>query len=67
MQSADDVEEALLRRISKFVNGLEKQERSCFKEINSYLQRLPVAASEKTLKMTHAEAIKDQFLPKMYQ
>ena len=58
---ADAKEEA----ISKFLDGLEQQERRGFTEIQTYLQRLPVPGSAEIRKMTHAEAIEGQFLPNM--
>ena len=58
---ADAKEEA----ISKFLDGLEQQERRGFTEIQTYLQRLPVPGCAEIRKMTHAEAIEGQFLPNM--
>ncbi len=49
--------------ISKFVDGLERQERRGFTEIQTYLQRLPVPGSAEVREMTHAEAIEGHFLP----
>ena len=46
---------AMEEAISKFLDGLEQQERRGFTEIQTYLQRLPVPGSAEIRKMTHAE------------
>ena len=43
--------------ISKFMEGLEGQERSGFPQIHRLLSRLPVPVQKKTRSMIHAEAI----------
>ena len=51
--------------ISKFVEGLESQERSGFGDIHRLLQGLPVPVTKAIRLMTHAEAIEARFLPNM--
>ncbi len=51
--------------ISKFVEGLEAQELSGFDDIHRLLKGLPVPVTKAIRLMTHAEAIKAQFLPNM--
>jgi hypothetical protein len=48
---ADAMEEA----ISKFVNGLEQQERRGFTESHTYLQRLPVPGSAEMMAVKSAK------------
>ena len=49
--------------ISKFMEGLEGQERSGFPQIHRLLSCLPVPVQKKTRSMTHAEAIEGRYLP----
>jgi hypothetical protein len=58
---ADGMEEA----ISKFLDGLEGQERSGFKGMHSFLAKLPVPVTTETRSMTHAAALEGGFLPEM--
>ena len=58
---AESMEEA----ISKFVDGLEAQERSGFDDIHRLIQRLPLPVTKAIRSMTHAQAIEAQFLPNM--
>jgi hypothetical protein len=51
--------------ISKFVEGLEAQERSGFDDIHRLLKGLPVPVTKAIRVMTHAQAIEAQFLPNM--
>jgi hypothetical protein len=51
--------------IRKFVEGLESQEHSGFDDIHRLLKGLPVPVTKAIRLMTHAEAIKAQFLPNM--
>ena len=56
---AESQEEA----INQFLDGLEGQERTGFKDIHRFLDRLPVPAGKDTRSMTHTEARASQFLP----
>ena len=51
--------------ISKFMEGLQVQERSGFPQIHRLLSRLPVPVQKKTRSMTHTEAIEGRYLPNM--
>jgi hypothetical protein len=51
--------------ISKFMEGLEGQERSGFPQIHRLLSRLPVPVQKKTRSMTHSEALEGRYLPNM--
>ena len=51
--------------ISKFVEGLEAQERSGFDDIHRLLKGLPVPVTKAIRVMTHAQALEAQFLPNM--
>ena len=51
--------------ISKFMEGLQVQERSGFPQIHRLLSRLPVPVQKKTRCMTHTEAIEGRYLPNM--
>jgi chemotaxis methyl-accepting protein methylase len=51
--------------ISKFVEGLEAQERSGFDDTHRLLKGLPVPVTKAIRVMTHAQAIEAQFLPNM--
>ena len=51
--------------ISKFVEGLEAQERSGFDDIHRLLKGLPVPVTKAIRVMKHAQAIEAQFLPNM--
>jgi hypothetical protein len=59
--AAESIEEA----ISKFVDGLESQERSGFDDIHQLIKHLLVPVTKAISLMTHAQAIKAQFLPNM--
>ena len=56
---------AMDEAIGKFLDGLEGQEHSGFKELHSFRATLPVPATKETRSMTHAEAIEGRFLPDM--
>ena len=58
---AGDMEEA----IDKFLDGLDGQERSGFEEMHRFLATLPIPSAKESRCMTHAEAIRGQFLPDM--
>ena len=45
---------AMDEAIGKFLDGLEGQERSGFKELHCFLATLPVPATKETSSMTHA-------------
>ena len=45
--------------ISKFVDGLEQQERRGFRDIHTHIKLLTVPGSAKIQKMTHAKAIEE--------
>ncbi len=47
---------------SKFLDGMEGQERSGFQEMHRFLAKLPVPATKESRGMTHAEAIDGKFL-----
>jgi preprotein translocase subunit SecA len=51
--------------VSKFVEGLEAQERSGFDDTQRLLTGLPVPVTRAIRLMTHAQAIEAQFLPNM--
>ncbi len=51
--------------ISKFVEGLESQERSGFDDIHRLVKGLPLPVTKAIRLMTHAQAIEAQFLPNM--
>ncbi len=48
--------------ISKFMDGMEEQEHGGFKQIDTFLSKLPVPAHTKCRAMTHAVAIEGRFL-----
>ena len=48
-----------------FLDGMEGQDRSGFKDIARYLGQLPVPAGNKTRSMSHANARGCNFLPDM--
>ena len=59
---ADATEEA----ITKFLDGMEGQERSGFKDLHRFLGRLPCPTVEKAGRsMSHKQALHGGFLPKM--
>jgi hypothetical protein len=61
---ATETEEA----ISKFIIGLECQERSCFESLHTLLSKLPVPVAitgTTSSKILHAAALEGGFLPKM--
>jgi hypothetical protein len=49
------------------MDGMEKQEHGCFKQIHTFLSKLPVPVPvpTKCSAMTHAVAIEGRFLPDM--
>ena len=51
--------------ICKFLDGLEGQERSGFKNVHSFLAKLPVPVTKKSRSMTHTQALEGGFLPEM--
>ncbi len=58
---AEGTEEA----ISKFWDGKEEQEHGGFKQMHTFLSKLPVPVHSKCRAMTHAVTIEGQFLPDM--
>ena len=50
---------------NKFMEGLERQERTGFAQIHRLLSRLPVPVQKKSCSMTHAEALEGRYLPDM--
>ena len=59
---AEDMDEA----ITKFLDGLEGQERSGFKDLHRFLGRLPCPDVEKVGRsMSHSEAVEGGFIPTM--
>ena len=51
--------------INMFVDGVESQKRSGFDDIHQLIKHLPVPVTKVISLMTHAQAIKAQFLPNM--
>ena len=49
--------------ICKFLDGLKGQERSGFKNMHSFLAKLPVPVTKKSRSMTHTQALEGGFLP----
>jgi hypothetical protein len=60
---ADDMEEA----ITKFLDGMEGQERSGFKDLHRFLGRVPLPVAKGDRAMLHSEALEGRFIPKMYE
>jgi hypothetical protein len=59
-------EDAMEEAITKFLDGMEGQERSGFKDLHSFLGRLPCPTVEKVGRsMSHKQALQGGFLPKM--
>ena len=58
---ADSMEEA----IGKFLDGLEGQEHSGFKDMHRFLAKLPVPVTTKSSSMSHAAALEAGFLQEM--
>jgi hypothetical protein len=58
---ADDMEEA----ITKFLDGMEGQERSGFKDLHRFLGCLPLPVAKGDRAMLHSEALEGGFIPKM--
>jgi hypothetical protein len=61
--NADDMEEA----ITKFLDGMEGQERSGFKDLHRFLGCLPLPVAKGDRAMLHSEALEGGFIPKMYE
>jgi hypothetical protein len=51
--------------ITKFLDGMEGQERSGFKELHRFLGRLPLPIAKGDRAMLHSEALEGGFIPKM--
>jgi hypothetical protein len=60
---ADDMEEA----ITKFLDGMEGQERSGFKDLHRFLDRVPLPVAKEDSAMLNSEALQGGFIPKMYE
>ena len=58
---ADDMEEA----ITRFLHGMEGQERSGFKDLHRFLGCLPLPVAKGDRAMLHSEALEGGFIPKM--
>ncbi len=58
---ADDMEEA----ITKFLDGMEGQEHSGFKDLHRFLGSLPLPVAKEDLAMLHSEALQGGFITKM--
>ena len=58
---ADDMEEA----ITKFLDGMEGQERSGFKDLHRFLGSLPLPVAKEDCARLHSEALQGGFIPKM--
>ena len=58
---ADTMEEA----ISRFMDGLEAQERGGFNDLHGLLGRLPVPTVKPGQAMTHKDALEGGFIPSM--
>jgi hypothetical protein len=58
---ADDMEEA----ITKFLDGIEGQERSGFKDLRRFLGRLPLPVAKEDRVMLYSEALQGGYIPKM--
>jgi hypothetical protein len=58
---ADDMEEA----ITKFLGGMEGQERSGFKDLHRFLGCLPLPVAKGNQAMLHSESLEGGFIPKM--
>ncbi len=57
------MEEALA--ITKFLDGMEGQERNGFKDLHRFLGRLPLPVVKGDHPMLHSEALEGGFNPKM--
>jgi hypothetical protein len=51
--------------ITKFLDGMERQERSGFKDLHRFLGRLPLPVVKGDRAMLHFEALEGGFIPKM--
>jgi hypothetical protein len=51
--------------ITKFLDGMEGQERSGFKDLHRFLGRLPLPVAKEDSAMLHSEALQGGFIPKM--
>ncbi len=51
--------------INKFLDGIEGQECSGFKDIHRFLNHLPLPAGTESRSMPHADAMEGNFLPSM--
>jgi len=60
-QDAETMEKA----INNFMDGMEAQERSGFKDLHRFLGRLPVPTAKEIEGMTHTEALEGGFVPEM--
>ena len=58
---ADEIEEA----ITKFLDGMEGQERSGFKDLHRFLDGLPLPVAKDDPALLHFEALLGGFIPKM--
>jgi hypothetical protein len=58
---ADNMEEA----ITKFLDGMEGQERSAFKDLHRFLGCLPLPVVKGDCGMSHSETLERGFIPKM--
>jgi hypothetical protein len=59
----NQTQRARKRRSTSFLYGMEDQERSGFKGIDTLLGRMPAPAGKQTRSMSHAEARAGAFLP----
>ncbi len=57
----DNLEEA----ITKFLDGMEVQERSGFKDLHRFLGYVPLPVAKGDRGMSHSEALEGGFLPNM--
>ena len=55
----------IVEAISKFISGLECQEKSCFEGLHTLLSKLPVPVAKTGSNMSHSAALEGDFLPKM--
>ncbi len=51
--------------ISRFMDGVEAQERGSFKDVHRFLGRLPVPTVKASQSMTHKDVLEGCFLPSM--
>jgi hypothetical protein len=58
---ADDMKEAL----TNFLDGMEGQKQSGFKDLHRFLGRLPLPVAKGDCAMLHSEALEGGFIPKM--